>query len=173
LLSANKEVVEQAVAQIVTAHVARLLKDGSLAKALDRVLGAAHTDEQDHQRLERERGRLEAERGEIVRQIGRKLLTEDDAATALADVRGRLDAVQRELAESALQPTRNERAEQRTAALQAARDLPKLLPHAPVPVARELIQSWVKSIVLDKRTHRGTIELWPLPRQVTLTGSSA
>jgi hypothetical protein len=173
LLSVNKELVEGTVAQLVTEHVARLVKDGSLATALDRVLGAAHTEAQDRQRLEREQAKLEAERNEIVRRIGRKVLSDEDAASALGDIKGRLAAVQRELAEAALQPGRDERAAQRQAALAAAKELPRLLAQASVPVARELIQSWVSAIVLDKRTHRGMIELRPLPVALTATGSSA
>jgi DNA invertase Pin-like site-specific DNA recombinase len=173
LLSVDKKRVEITVAQVVTQHVARLLKDGSLAKALDRVLGDLKDEVQDRRRLEREQGKLETERNEIVRRIGRKVLSDEDAASALAEIKGRLAAVQRELAEAALQPDRDERAEQRQAALAAAKELPRLLAQAPVPVARELIQSWVSAIVLDKRTHRGMIELRPLPVALTATGSSA
>jgi DNA invertase Pin-like site-specific DNA recombinase len=153
--------VIDAVAKVVAGPAVQQL----IAAEIDRVIGSADdhaTDEREH--IDRDQARLTSERDRLVAAVARGLVTDQEAAPTLAQLRG-----QQAAATSALERLRfRGRATGRLAAerddlIALASDFGARAREAAGPVLRDLLRPWLADAVLDKEKRTLTLLIRRLP----------
>lgn len=162
VLTVNQRWLDAQVVALVTKVVRKAVASGALGRALDRALCSRDQGEgATRAALERERRDLGAQRDRLVEAIGRGVLSPEDAATKLAELKATMERVRAELEGGRLGQTAD--AGERARLLEKARDFPARLKTAPPAVARNLLASWVAGITLDKSKRAAEIAIRRVP----------
>src|SRR5207253_2091146 len=122
--------------------------------------------------LEAAQGRLAAQRTAIVRKIASGLITDDDAAEALTEIKAELMRIDADLHQLRLEPKRADLKAERDRVLKLAADFPAILRRADPARARELLGHWVEGGTLDKATRTAVIQVRRLPVSAYLPTSA-
>ena len=139
-----------------------------IAKELDGLLSASPDMKRD---ADKERADLEAQRRRIVERIGRGLITDDDAAPVLADLRGRLEALAAEGERAAFAAAnRKAAAAERDRLLGMARDFAARAKDLSGAALRELLRPWIAGAVVDKRARTVTLAIRRVPSSIPAEG---
>jgi hypothetical protein len=164
----SKRWIEPAVVN----EIAQVIQDPRVQKAieaeLDLALGRAMGGSRDRQlSIDKEKKRLVEQRQRVIDAIAAGVLSDQEAASKMSEIRVRLEAAQSE-GERTQFATRRIKAvsEIRDRVLALTRDFSALAKRAKGSALRELIRPWLADAVFDKRTYVLTLTIRKLPNVI-------
>ena len=157
----QKRVIEPLVIAEIAKFVAQPTTQRAIAAALDRLLGAVPDT---RQALEKERADLEAQRKRIVQKIAQGLLSDTEAAEALADIRAGLAALDHRRDQGKLNADQRKRlAADRERLLGMAKDFAARARKLSGTALRELLRPWLVGTTFDKKARTVTVTIRQVP----------
>lgn len=167
-ITVNRPWLEARVVELVSAHVAKVIKSGTFDEVLDELLAAQRGKRQQSRRdFAAERRELERSRQRLVGAVAKGLISDEDARLEMANIRDAAEALDAEEHRTRFEDrssTLNTAERQRIKAM--AKDFGKRIQKADLTTARSLLSGWVAQITVDGRQPRkrtGRLVLRPVP----------